>query len=134
MMTASETTNSFIVGLHVLFIYQLYVVFSVIKLLICSISDTGSLSLEEFIRLVGNLGLKSGPEIEQEFEDALRFFDKDGRGLIEADQLKAALQSCGEPLEDDDIVEMMKLADVKGDGKIDYLGALPADYFCLYRF
>ena len=54
----------------------------------------------------------------------MRFFDKDGRGLIEADQLKAALQTCGEPLEDDDIVELMKLADVKGDGKIDYLGAL----------
>jgi Ca2+-binding EF-hand superfamily protein len=94
-----------------------------IRCTLCS-SDTGSLSLEEFIRLVGNLGLKSGPEIEQEFEDALRFFDKDGRGLIEADQLKAALQTCGEPLEDDDIVELMKLADVKGDGKIDYLGVL----------
>jgi len=66
--------------------------------------------------------MKSGPEIEQEFEDALRFFDKDGRGVIESSQLKAALQTCGEPLEDDDIVELLKTADLKGDGKIDYLG------------
>ena len=76
------------------------------------------------MRLVGNFGLKSGPEIEQEFEDALRFFDKDGRGVIESDQLKAALQTCGEPLEDDDIVELLKAADMKGDGKIDYLGQM----------
>jgi len=42
-------------------------------------ADTGSLSLDEFMRLVGSIGLKSEPEMEQEFEDALRFFDQDGR-------------------------------------------------------
>jgi len=46
--------------------------------------DTGSLSLDEFMRLVGSIGLKSEPEMEQEFEDALRFFDKDGRVLVSA--------------------------------------------------
>jgi len=60
--------------------------------------------------------------MEQEFEDALRFFDKEGRGLINAQQLKSALQSYGEPLETEDLNEMMRMADVKGDGKIDYHG------------
>ena len=78
--------------------------------------------MDEFMRLVGSIGLKSDPEMEQEFEDALRFFDKDGRGLINAQQLKSALQSYGEPLENEDLNELMKMADVKGDGKIDYLG------------
>jgi len=80
------------------------------------------MSLDEFMRLVGSIGLKSEPEMEQEFEDALRFFDKDGRGLINAAQLKAALQSYGEPLENEDLNELMRMADAKGDGKIDYLG------------
>jgi len=84
--------------------------------------DTGSLSLDEFMRLVGSIGLKSEPEMEQEFEDALRFFDKDGRGLINAQQLKSALQCYGEPLENEDLNELMRLADAKQDGKIDYLG------------
>jgi len=74
------------------------------------------------MRLVGSIGLKSEPEMEQEFEDALRFFDKDGRGLINAQQLKSALQSYGEPLENEDLNELMRMADAKGDGKIDYLG------------
>ena len=74
------------------------------------------------MRLVGSIGLKSEPEMEQEFEDALRFFDKDGRGLINAQYLKSALQSYGEPLENEDLNELIRMADVKGDGKIDYLG------------
>jgi len=76
------------------------------------------------MRLVGSIGLKSEPEMEQEFEDALRFFDKDGRGLINAQHLKSALQSYGEPLENEDLNELIRMADSKGDGKIDYLGKL----------
>jgi len=85
-------------------------------------ADTGSLSMDEFMRLVGSIGLKSDAEMEQEFEDALRFFDKDGRGLINAQHLKSVLQSYGEPLENEDLNELIKMADIKGDGKIDYLG------------
>ena len=85
-------------------------------------SDTGSLTMDEFLKLVGSRGLQTEREIHQDFEDALRFFDKDGRGLLDADELKSALQSFGEPLDDEDIAEMMRLADVKGDGRIDYLG------------
>ena len=87
-------------------------------------ADTGSVNLDEFMRLVGSIGLKSEPEMEQEFEDALRFFDKDGRGLINAQHLKSALQSYGEPLENEDLNELIRMADAKGDGKIDYLGKL----------
>jgi len=82
------------------------------------------------MRLVGSIGLKSEPEMEQEFEDALRFFDKDGRGLINAQHLKSALQSYGEPLETEDLNELIRMADVKGDGKIDYLGICLTDDFC----
>jgi calmodulin len=85
------------------------------------LDDTGSLNIDEFMRLVGSIGLKSEPEMEQEFEDALRSFDRDGRGVIEADLLKNALLSYGEPLDDEDVSEIMKIADIKGDGKIDYL-------------
>lgn len=46
------------------------------------------MSLDEFMRIVGNRGLKSEMEMEEEFEEALKVFDKDGMGLIEASELK----------------------------------------------
>ena len=62
-------------------------------------ADTGSLNLDEFMRLVGSIGLKSEPEMEQEFEDALRFFDKDGRGGREQETLRGSLTRMDEVVE-----------------------------------
>src|SRR6218665_3099738 len=85
-------------------------------------TDNGRMSLEEFLRLVGNRGLQTETEIHHDLEDALRFFDKGGRGLLRTDDLRTALKSYGEPLDDDDLTEMMKMADVRGDGCINCLG------------
>ena len=49
-------------------------------------------------------------------------FDRDGRGCIDVKELQQALQTMGEPVEDDDIKEMCKLAGVDGDGKLNYYG------------
>ena len=59
-------------------------------------------------------------------------FDKDGRGLINGQYLKSVLQSYGEPLENEDLNELMKMADIKGDGKIDYLGTVYATDLYIY--
>ena len=43
------------------------------------------------------------------------------------------LQSYGEPLENEDLNELMKMADIKGDGKIDYLGTVYATDLYIYN-
>lgn len=43
-------------------------------------------------------------------------------GYIDLEELKAMLESTGEPITEDDIEELMKDGDKNNDGKIDYDG------------
>ena len=46
--------------------------------------------------------------------------DANGDGYVTKDELKAMLSSLGEPVEDSVVDEMMAVADVNGDGKVDF--------------
>jgi len=85
-----------------------------------NLDDNGNLNLDEYVRLVGSRGIKREQEMEEELEEALRVFDREGLGKIDAEDLKMALRTYGEVLEDDDVNEMMKVAEITADGKIDY--------------
>jgi calmodulin len=58
-------------------------------------------------------------DTEQELLNAFKVFDKDGSGTISSDELRNVLKSLGENLTDDEVEEMIKLADRDGDGHID---------------
>ena len=47
-------------------------------------------------------------------------FDKDGNGTIEIEELKIVLSSLGQPATEEELQELMKLADIDGDGTIDF--------------
>ncbi|WAR17006.1 CALM-like protein [Mya arenaria] len=51
---------------------------------------------------------------------AFRTFDKDGNGYIDETALRIAMKKLGEALTDKEMDDMMKQADVDGDGKINY--------------
>ncbi|XP_055637648.1 uncharacterized protein LOC129776187 [Toxorhynchites rutilus septentrionalis] len=57
---------------------------------------------------------------EDQLKEAFRIFDRDGNGLISAEELRAALKSFGEQLAEEEIDEMLREADVNCDGQIDY--------------
>jgi len=59
-------------------------------------------------------------DTEEEIRDAFRIFDKDGNGLISANELKQLMANLGEKLTDEELDEMMREADLNGDGHIDY--------------
>lgn len=61
-------------------------------------------------------------DTEEEIRDAFRIFDKDGNGLISANELKQLMANLGEKLTDEELDEMMREADLNGDGHIDYEG------------
>ena len=61
-------------------------------------------------------------DIEEEIRDAFKVFDKDGNGLISAHELRQIMMSLGEKLTDEELDEMMREADLNGDGQIDYEG------------
>jgi calmodulin len=59
---------------------------------------------------------------EASIRAAFKIFDRDGNGLIDGKELKFAMQNLGEKLTDKELQDMMREADVDGDGKINYEG------------
>ncbi len=51
-----------------------------------------------------------------------RVFDKDGNGLISAAELRHVMTNLGEKLTDEEVEDMMKEADIDGDGQVNYEG------------
>ena len=57
---------------------------------------------------------------EEEMLEAFQVFDTDGNGSITADELRQIFNNLGEKLTDEEITDMIKEADIDGDGEINY--------------
>ncbi|KAL2157282.1 hypothetical protein VTH06DRAFT_6220 [Thermothelomyces fergusii] len=82
------------------------------------INKDGVISFEEFLALMSQSGKET--DKEQELLKAFAVFDKDKNGTISSDELRNVLKSLGEKLTDEEVDEMIKIADRNGDGVIDY--------------
>ncbi|KAB0361663.1 hypothetical protein FD754_005819, partial [Muntiacus muntjak] len=49
-----------------------------------------------------------------------RVFDKDGNGYISAAELHHVMTNLGEKLTDEEVDEMIREADIDGDGQVNY--------------
>lgn len=68
---------------------------------------------------------------EEEIREAFRVFDKDGNGFISAAELRHVMTNLGEKLTDEEVDEMIREADIDGDGQVNYEGeCVAADYIC----
>ena len=79
--------------------------------------DRGLLNFEDFVRLAARWGLKADMEMERELEVAMSTLDKEGTGYVDATRFKEMMKNLGEPIPDDEIKEILKLCDVRPDGK-----------------
>ena len=57
---------------------------------------------------------------EEELIEAFKVFDRDGNGFISAAELRHVMTNLGEKLTDEEVDEMIREADVDGDGQINY--------------
>lgn len=67
-------------------------------------------------------------DTEEELRAAFAVFDKDQSGKISAAELRHVMTNLGEKLSDEEVDEMMREADVDGDGEIDYNGVSYVSY------
>jgi calmodulin len=81
----------------------------------------GEIDFQEFLVMMSRkLGDGAQSSQEDELRQAFKVFDKDGNGTIDVAELKLVMQQLGEPLNDQQLADMMKEADLNGDGQIDF--------------
>ena len=84
--------------------------------------QNGVIDFDEFVGLMADHFYQDGetPSREAELYEAFRVFDKNGDGFITEDELRLAMLNLGERLTGEELREMIKAADVDGNGTIDY--------------
>merc|ERR1711924_557064 len=78
----------------------------------------GTIDFPEFCTLMARK--MKDTDTEEELIEAFRVFDKDGNGFISAAELRHIMTNLGEKLTDEEGDEMIREADIDGDGQINY--------------
>ena len=81
-------------------------------------NGSGTIDPQEFLGLMARR--TKDTESEEELREAFRVFDKDQNGFISAAELRHVMTNLGEKLSDEEVGEMIREADVDGDGNINY--------------
>merc|ERR1719283_370671 len=79
-------------------------------------NSNGGIDFNEFIEMMVN----HGSNIEEDIAHSFRVFDRDGDGLITAEELRLTMNNLGEPLTEVEVQAMIAEADLDGDGKISF--------------
>jgi len=79
-------------------------------------NSNGAIDFNEFIEMM----LARNSKGEEDVVHAFRVFDRDGDGLISAEELKLTMNNLGEPLTDYEVRSMIEAADLDGDGRINF--------------
>ncbi|ETS64955.1 calmodulin [Moesziomyces aphidis] len=78
----------------------------------------GTIDFPEFLTMMARK--MKDTDSEEEIKEAFKVFDKDGNGFISAAELRHVMTNLGEKLSDNEVDEMIREADVDGDGQINY--------------
>lgn len=77
-----------------------------------------TIDYETFLSFVEEKAKETHPN--DELREALRVFDRDDNGYISAEELRRMMTTSGECLTEEEVDEMMKMADKEGNGRVNY--------------
>jgi len=86
-------------------------------------AGNGTIDFPEFLTMMARK--MKDTDSEEEIREAFRVFDKDGNGFISAAELRHVMTNLGEKLTDEEVDEMIREADIDGDGQVNYEGMSP---------
>lgn len=85
-------------------------------------TGNGTIDFPEFLTMMSRK--MKDTDSEEELREAFRVFDKDGNGFISAAELRHVMTNLGEKLTDEEVDEMIREADIDGDGQVNYEGEI----------
>jgi len=91
-----------------------------IQALLPESEEEGKIGFQDFVKLVENYRKDMDKENPEEKKIAFGIFDRDNNGKISLEDLKQILYSIGEKLSDEEIKEMMSVADLDKDGALSF--------------
>ncbi|MBN3298475.1 CALM protein, partial [Amia calva] len=91
----------------------------------------GTIDFPEFLTMMARK--MKDTDSEEEIREAFRVFDKDGNGYISAAELRHVMTNLGEKLTDEEVDEMIREADIDGDGQVNYEGTCPGSEWSSWR-
>ena len=82
------------------------------------LNGDGTIDFKEFLCLM--VKKMDDSDIDQELQDAFKFFDGDKDGYITSLELRNAMKNLGDEYTPEEAEEMIKEGDLDNDGRIDY--------------
>uniref|UniRef100_A0A4X2KIZ1 EF-hand domain-containing protein n=2 Tax=Vombatus ursinus TaxID=29139 RepID=A0A4X2KIZ1_VOMUR len=82
-------------------------------------SGNGTIDFSEFLNVMARK--MKDTDSNEDIQDAFRVFDKNRDGFISAGELRHVMTNFGEKLTDEEVEEMIKEADIDGDGQVNYI-------------
>ena len=80
----------------------------------------GTIEFNEFLNMMSRKMKET--DKEEELKEAFRVFDRNGDGFISAPELRLVMTNLGEKLTDEEVEDMIREADLDGDGLVNYDG------------
>ncbi|XP_009596618.1 calmodulin-like protein 8 [Nicotiana tomentosiformis] len=80
--------------------------------------ENGITEFTEFLNLITQKMKET--DAEEELKEAFKVFDKDQNGYISANDLRHVMINLGEKLTDEEAEQMIKEADLDGDGQVNF--------------
>nr|XP_010917630.2 calmodulin [Elaeis guineensis] len=81
-------------------------------------NGNGTIEFGEFLSLMARKMKET--DAEEELKEAFKVFDKDQNGYISANELRNVMINLGEKLTDEEVEQMIREADIDGDGQVNY--------------
>ncbi|KAI3981001.1 hypothetical protein MKX01_025566 [Papaver californicum] len=82
------------------------------------VNGNGTIEFVEFLNIMARKMKEA--DAEDELKEAFKVFDKDQNGYISANELRHVMINLGEKLTDEELEQMIKEADLDGDGQVNY--------------